>query len=1596
MSRAMKAKQKVKKKIVKDKVFGCDLMEHLQLSGHEVPQVLKSCTEFVEEHGIVDGIYRLCGISSNVQKLRQEFDLERLPDLNKSPYLQDVHCVSSLCKAYFRELPNPLLTYQLYDKFADAVAIQLEEQRLIKIRDVLKELPLPHYRTLEYLMKHLIHVASFSAQTNMHTRNLAIVWAPNLLRSKDIESSGFNGTAAFMEVRVQSIVVEFILTHVEQLFGIVSGDGNLNSPSATTNWSACVPEDYYRSLSYNLPSMLNHGDGPPQIRPYHTIIEFSDHKRKGSLKAKKWKSIFNLGRSNNDSKRKTTKQDEKDEDKMNLRPAKSMDSLSSVPYTADANDLEQRGLTRRSAKHQVPFRRESLWAESKKDEAGYEFSGAVEQAQPGESHDGDYEEEGQAKSEPTTPKSGRASMVTTPQGRSPKNNRNRAEKCVGVHISGPFSVTLPFHITSNLSRLTRGMECPSLSYSSFHRSSERLFSLDGNLFMGSSDTDKVRLTMMSHIDKENSEPKESTIEEESEQKTETHRMSLEVQDTFSFLDSQDTNLDETKSVCKAAEEKPIERTEEYSAEEKPIERTEEYSAEENPTERIAEYSAEENPTERIAEYSAEENPTERIAEYSADSEMLQYDLQHNIQMEEFSVEPPQDDPCTEDELDQMYFTPAGCLDSEDPLRAWHDSLEDVYLSAYDDLSPLSEKSNDLYGLEEGNTEHGEKEQSKRPKEKERMEEKTSDGPPDTTTDGQEKALCEDNPGKETAESSNAGDVTPGPNLEDKDSVEEKGQEEISVLLKLQDGAIGRKDDMLELEAMLLHLCSPDLLLPEHYSKDIPLVVEFNNKDLDCPEQQELDLYSQEVLLMNQPTVINLDLADVRDLQYHDSDVPLVLDLQYNDGDVPLVQDPQCHGSDVPLVPDPQCHGSDVPLVQDPQCHGSDVPLVQDPQCHGSDAPLVPDPQCHGSDAPLVPDPQCHGSDAPLVPDPQCHGSDVPLVPDPQCHGSDVPLVPDLQCHGSDVPLVPDPQCHGSDVPLVPDPQCHDNDVPLVQDPQCHGSDVPLVPDPQCHGSDAPLVQDPQCHGSDVPLVPDPQCHGSDVPLVQDPQCHGSDVPLVQDPQCHGSDAPLVPDPQCHGSDAPLVPDPQCHGSDVPLVQDPQCHGSDVPLVPDPQCHGSDVPLVPDPQCHGSDVPLVPDPQCHGSDVPLVHEFTLKNLDSPKHHDKDDILLEKNMDPDSEKVRLGLECAEDLNIVEDNLSPKTTENIEEPPCRPSDTPIYNNPQPTAEIVFPETAEDLHQENEASSWEEDGSTIGNQLQDSESSLCDLGSPHEMIQKDGLSDTVTMTLQVYDPVSGTPHHRSHQPQLLNSQISSFKEQQPSNSTKSPARSKSSGSSSMNPDGSVTMKLSVSPNKVQHVKSVPVVPPKPQFAKLPPALKSKFHASSLLSTTRDTPKSSKPDKAVGSEPAESGIDCTPKRRSSWRNATSVSFDTAMALAKDRQQSQNPVRRMQTYCIGDSFDVMDSKMENSPNFPKFTIKAASSRTHRPLSCMSSAEAEFRGNNFLQEDLSIHGAQSQSQQEVYTKEFPQRNRLSIPRIGQQSTDDVHNIHAACHQRRSLL
>ena len=76
-----------KEKAAKVPVFGTELAKLLSDTGDEgtqltaaperisqlifpVPQVVRICTQFIEEHGVINGIYRASGISSNIQRIK--------------------------------------------------------------------------------------------------------------------------------------------------------------------------------------------------------------------------------------------------------------------------------------------------------------------------------------------------------------------------------------------------------------------------------------------------------------------------------------------------------------------------------------------------------------------------------------------------------------------------------------------------------------------------------------------------------------------------------------------------------------------------------------------------------------------------------------------------------------------------------------------------------------------------------------------------------------------------------------------------------------------------------------------------------------------------------------------------------------------------------------------------------------------------------------------------------------------------------------------------------------------------------------------------------------------------------------------------------------------------------------------------------------------------------------------------------------------------------------------------------------------------------------------------------------------------------------
>ncbi|XP_015705815.1 rho GTPase-activating protein 32-like [Coturnix japonica] len=300
----------------KEGVFGCDLGEHLLRSGRDVPQVLQSCAQFIEEHGVVRGIYRLSGVASRIQRLRHEFDTEQVPELS----VRELHSVSSLCKLYFRELPNPLLTDQLYDKFSDAVCAATEEERVHRMQDAIQQLPAPHYRTLEYLMRHLASLAGNSSVTNMDAKNLAIVWAPNLLRSQQSQSACASGEAACMELQTQSAVVEFIISHTDVIFCSKStpavGEGHSSlaglksvwvSPPATklltVQEAQAERNGQSSSPTVTQSSEIEEEEAPAVVQGnFHTVIDFpskrpsSPRKRMESSRCGSWCSCLCLQR----------------------------------------------------------------------------------------------------------------------------------------------------------------------------------------------------------------------------------------------------------------------------------------------------------------------------------------------------------------------------------------------------------------------------------------------------------------------------------------------------------------------------------------------------------------------------------------------------------------------------------------------------------------------------------------------------------------------------------------------------------------------------------------------------------------------------------------------------------------------------------------------------------------------------------------------------------------------------------------------------------------------------------------------------------------------------------------------------------------------------------------------------------------------------------------------------------------------------------------------------------------------------------------------------------------------------------------------------
>ncbi|XP_005050442.1 PREDICTED: rho GTPase-activating protein 29 isoform X6 [Ficedula albicollis] len=221
-------------------LFGVEFAQAAKNVPDGIPFIIKKCTSEIESRALnVKGIYRVNGAKSRVEKLCQAFengkDLVELSELY-------AHDISNVLKLYLRQLPEPLILFRLYNEFIglakesqnaneeldakqaspkaktrQSLCIELN-RIIIKIKDLLKQLPGPNYNTLQYLIGHLHRVTEQCDENKMSASNLGIIFGPTLIRPRQTDATV--SLSSLVDYPYQARVVELLITYYEKIFDV--------------------------------------------------------------------------------------------------------------------------------------------------------------------------------------------------------------------------------------------------------------------------------------------------------------------------------------------------------------------------------------------------------------------------------------------------------------------------------------------------------------------------------------------------------------------------------------------------------------------------------------------------------------------------------------------------------------------------------------------------------------------------------------------------------------------------------------------------------------------------------------------------------------------------------------------------------------------------------------------------------------------------------------------------------------------------------------------------------------------------------------------------------------------------------------------------------------------------------------------------------------------------------------------------------------------------------------------------------------------------------------------------------------------------------
>ncbi|KAM3587483.1 uncharacterized protein V6R79_006546 [Siganus canaliculatus] len=176
--------------------------------GAVIPPVMLQTVQYLREHGLrTEGIFRR---SPRVQIIK---DVQKLYNLGKPVNFDlyaDVHVPAVILKTFLRELPEPLLTFRVYNQVQDILSVE-SSLRVSRCKQIVESLPEHHFTVAKFLLDFLHTVSQQSIENKMSPSNLACVFGVNLAWPR-------HGSISLTALTPINIFTEILIEHFHTVF----------------------------------------------------------------------------------------------------------------------------------------------------------------------------------------------------------------------------------------------------------------------------------------------------------------------------------------------------------------------------------------------------------------------------------------------------------------------------------------------------------------------------------------------------------------------------------------------------------------------------------------------------------------------------------------------------------------------------------------------------------------------------------------------------------------------------------------------------------------------------------------------------------------------------------------------------------------------------------------------------------------------------------------------------------------------------------------------------------------------------------------------------------------------------------------------------------------------------------------------------------------------------------------------------------------------------------------------------------------------------------------------------------------------------------